>query len=179
MSKDARAANLLNYPVLAVDSLKCVLFSDWLTFLNTTQQSDSRSLETLATLETWGDMTWSKELLPKLYKTRLKIHPKIKLKIMQIVTRAMGGWPDPPGRPGWPDWPDKYSHQIEYERGGVRSVKHANLLIFSFDQSARHIQSSVQEMLAQLKNIKRAMLDTFEWNDMIHTWHHPAPPRLN
>ena len=111
---------------------------------------------------TGGDMTWSKELLPKLYKTRLRIHPKIKLKITQIVTRAMGGWPDPPGRPGWPDWPDKYSHQIEYERGGVRSVKHANLLIFSFDQSARHIQSSVQEMLAHLKKTVQCFkMDTF------------------
>jgi len=32
-------------------------------------------------------------------------------------------------------WPDKYSHPIEYERGGARTFKHAKLPISSFYQS--------------------------------------------
>ena len=46
-------------------------------------------------------------------------------------------WPDWPGWPDWPDRPDrpdKYSHQIDYERGGVRTVKHAKLRVSSFDE---------------------------------------------
>ena len=62
-------------------------------------------------------------------------------------------WPDPPG---WPDWSDKYSHRIEYERGGARTVKHVKLPV-SMSQWVSYIRSSVQEMLAHLK-----MLITFE-----------------
>ena len=57
-----------------------------------------------------------------------------------------------PGWPDWPDRPDKYSHQVEYERGGARTVKHVKLPISSFvSQSVIEWRSSVQEMLAHLK----------------------------
>ena len=46
----------------------------------------------------------------------------------------------------------KNSHQIEYESGGARTVKHAKLPISSFDESVREWRSSsVQEMLADPK----------------------------
>ena len=46
--------------------------------------------------------------------------------------------PDRSDRPDRPDWPDKYSHPIEYERGGARTVKQSKLPISSFDQSVRY-----------------------------------------
>ena len=53
---------------------------------------------------------------------------------MKIVTRP--DWPGWPDRPEWPDWPDWPTSQIEYERGGANTVKHANLPISSFDEWA-------------------------------------------
>ena len=53
------------------------------------------------------------------------------------------GWSDWPDRPERPDWPDKYSHPIEYERGGARTAKHAKLPISSFDHSVSEWDSII------------------------------------
>ena len=64
--------------------------------------------------------------------TRLKTRPKMRYRKLKIKKNAnYAKWRDWPDRR---DWPDKYSHQIDYERVGVRTFKHAKLPISSFDQ---------------------------------------------
>ena len=60
--------------------------------------------------------------------------------------------------------PDKYSHRIEYEMAGARTVKHAKLPIFRWvSEWVSLLRSSVQEMLAHLKRFLELSLLLSGW----------------
>ena len=61
-----------------------------------------------------------------------------KLKIKKIANYAIE-----PDRPDRPDRPDKYSHRIEYKRGGVETVNHAKLPISSFNECVSQWETTI------------------------------------